>query len=235
MKRIKLFEDFSTEAGMATMYNLEDKDIKHLEELGATVTKDEENSTQQDSMFDISYPNKDTAKKIADWIVDVEAENGVPEEDVKQLYPELFTESAINRFDTFLNEAERVQYYILNSSSKVDTKNPSANEYVEKEPMTYILLQTHKYTSPIILSGSGKPEGYGIKKGAELEICDDGNGTTRFPKGMIFNKHWRQGMLQKDRFVKNWGDNATVIAFASTPEEITENFPPGKYQLFVMK
>jgi hypothetical protein len=76
----------------------------------------------------------------------------------------------------------------------------------------YLLLGSVK---PWILAGSGSQADYkGLKVGATINVCDDGNGSTKFGRGR--------------------GRDIVVKAIAQGAEEI-KKFPTGVYQLRVMK
>lgn len=127
-----------------------------------------------------------------------------------------------------LNEGERNKFYLLNTSSKLNTEDPMSNDLVhgwessgkEDDKMTYLLVTTSKLKNPVIIAGSGDPEGYNVStegEKANIALLDDGNRTTRFARN-------------NDR----WGDDGKVIAIAHGAEEI-KKFPKGKYTFVVMK
>lgn len=92
--KIKLFEQFNEEkkiasSGIVTMYNLGPKDIEALNGwIGASVTKDEENSTDNDTTYEVKFDSKEVGEQIMDWLHDVE--DGIPQGDIEALYPGLF-------------------------------------------------------------------------------------------------------------------------------------------------
>lgn len=93
--KLKLFEDFHKEtpvadSGIVTMYNLKDDNIKQLTAIGATVTKDDETSTDQDDVFSVEFKTKEVAEDILEWILSVEED--LPFGDIVHLYPGLFGE-----------------------------------------------------------------------------------------------------------------------------------------------
>jgi hypothetical protein len=110
-----------------------------------------------------------------------------------------------------------MNFYVLDTDSTIDTKNPMENEFVQgwnkdgSSMQLYILVGRVK---PWILAGSGNASDYGIKVGATIDIHDDGNGTTKFK--------WKRGTP------------IVVKAIANGAEEI-KKFPEGTYQLRVMK
>lgn len=117
-------------------------------------------------------------------------------------------------------------YSCLNGGSKISTKNPLANDLVsiwEKEDgqSTYLLLR--KGSKRIILSGSGT--GY-TKVGKQISLFDDGNGTTKLP-----SQYDRRAGRYKSAY---HGLIVTVEGIAVGAEQI-KKFPPGTYQLYVMK
>lgn len=129
-------------------------------------------------------------------------------------------------FEQFLNEGERNRFSLLNTGEKIDTSNPMSNDLVsgwegsgkEEDKMTYLLVKTYKYKNPIVIAGSGKPEGYGVDTEGEksnIALLDDINRTTKFTRD-------------------KWGDDGKVIAIAHGAEEI-KKFPKGKYTFMVMK
>ena len=92
--KLKLFEDFINEekqiasSGIITMYNLGIHDIQALNDLGASVTKDDVNSTVKDTTYEVKFDSKEVGEKIQDWLHEVE--DGIPQEDIEALYPGLF-------------------------------------------------------------------------------------------------------------------------------------------------
>ena len=125
------------------------------------------------------------------------------------------------------SDDELGSYSCLNTSSKISTKNPMANELVstwENEKgsgSTYLLLR--KGDRRVILSGSGT--GY-TKVGKQISLFDDGNGTTKFP-----SQYDRRSGRYKSSYN---GLIVTVEAIAEGAQQISK-FPPGTYQLYVMK
>lgn len=143
-------------------------------------------------------------------------------------------------FEEFLNEEEEKYnaFYLLSSSSKVNTTKPEENDLIDgwkNDKMSFFLVKSRLNPNGIIVAGSQSASNYGLKVGGTMYMFDDGNRTTKFPTS--FEKkydHVNKRMATKRRHPAH-GLAGTVMAIASSSEEITKNFPKGSYSLVVMK
>lgn len=152
--------------------------------------------------------------------------------DVDKLLP--LTGGRINESSESLT-SKPVALYVLATKSKINTKNPLANEFVSNSSQyetCFVLVKTQYNPNGIIISGSGKSEFY--TSASDIFVFDDGNKTTRYPQS--YERYYDRAAKQmKTRHKSVYaGIPAEIIATANNIEEI-KKFPAGNYNLVVLK
>lgn len=139
--KIKLFEDFTNEkkqiasSGTVTMYNLKPDDIEMLKILRLSVEKDEENSTDQDTTYEVKFKTKADGQELLNWIED--KESAVPREDLEHLYPALF-EDEINPITIHVGEKNPVTLSVVFGKDQISMVEKNIDKLkAEKHIITY--------------------------------------------------------------------------------------------------